>query len=62
LNRLFFFKKNSVWLFFLTKTESNRKWSPLNISIIPPKKCYMTHIQCTFFLRKFWIFTYRKRF
>jgi len=27
----FFFKKkkNSVWLFFLIKTELNRKWSPL---------------------------------
>jgi hypothetical protein len=23
-----FFKKNSIWLFFLIKTKPNRKWSP----------------------------------
>jgi hypothetical protein len=31
--RFFFFSKNSVWLHFFIKTESNRKWLPL-LSII----------------------------
>ena len=62
LNRFRFFKKKTIryCYFFFTKIEP--KMIILSISIIPPKKCYMTHIQCTFFLRKFWIFTYRKRF
>jgi len=29
----FFFKKNSVWLLFLIKTEPNRKWIPLDMTI-----------------------------